>query len=79
MAEVSGEALFRAASKSYKAPAALPWASGTALGRGKNPASAEAELKSDCTLNSCTIGLEIKHVSYSEFSPVYLYCTQRTI
>lgn len=42
MAEISSEALFRAASKSYKAPAALPRATGAALGIGENPGSAEA-------------------------------------
>lgn len=79
MAEVSSEALFRAASKICKAPAALPWANSTALGIGKDLATAEAEFKSECTLNCSAIGLEIRHLCYSEFSPVYLCSTQMTM
>lgn len=41
------------------------------LDTGKTPASAEAELKSDCSLNCTVIGLERNHISYSEFRPVY--------
>lgn len=60
VAEVSSEALSRAASKSYRA-AALLRVSDIGLGIGKNSTSSEAELKSECALNCFTIGLEKKH------------------
>lgn len=64
MVEVSGEVLFRAASQRYRALATLPWASCAVLGTGRTPARAEAELKSDCSLNYTVIGLERNHVIF---------------